>query len=229
MAGRVHVVVSSDFRMIEWISRACVNHWAAGILGLRLFLLLVHQLLRTAPSNENTSILWCYGPPMTNECLTNGTKIHKSFSLWFDTSDDFWIEKSRIKMFRTRTILRTPSRNFFSTSAKAQGAKATTPTQSTSNPSSEKKKKRLVVAVGGNALQRRGDRLTIENMLVRNFCSHFCVWWMQLEYYTVLVDRLYALYWTTLNISFILPKWHALIFLFMFSIRNWHALTESCG
>jgi carbamate kinase len=24
----------------------------------------------------------------------------------------------------------------------------------------------LVVAVGGNALQRRGDRLTIENMLV---------------------------------------------------------------
>ena len=83
-------------------------------------------------------------------------------------------------MFRTRTILRTPSRNFFSTSAKAQGAKATSTTQSTSNPSSEKKKKRLVVAVGGNALQRRGDRLTIENMLVRNFVVTFvcdeCNW-----------------------------------------------------
>ena len=58
-------------------------------------------------------------------------------------------------------------RAFFSTAPKAEAAKAATP----SAPSTDKKqkKKRLVVAVGGNALQRRGDRLTIENMLVCPF------------------------------------------------------------
>ena len=57
-------------------------------------------------------------------------------------------------------------RAFFSTAPKAEAAKAATP----STPSADKKKKkRLVVAVGGNALQRRGDRLTIENMLVCPF------------------------------------------------------------
>lgn len=41
------------------------------------------------------------------------------------------------------------------------------PTASTTSNStaSGDKKLRIVVAVGGNALQRRGDRLTIENML----------------------------------------------------------------
>ncbi len=38
-------------------------------------------------------------------------------------------------------------------------------TSSTSHKKDEEKKLRIVVAVGGNALQRRGDRLTIENML----------------------------------------------------------------
>jgi hypothetical protein len=32
-------------------------------------------------------------------------------------------------------------------------------------PAADGKKLRMVVAVGGNALQRRGERLTIENML----------------------------------------------------------------
>ena len=54
-------------------------------------------------------------------------------------------------------------RAFFSTAPKAEAAKAATP--ATPSPDKNKKKKRLVVAVGGNALQRRGDRLTIENML----------------------------------------------------------------
>lgn len=53
-------------------------------------------------------------------------------------------------------------RAFFSTAAKAEATK-TTAEKTPSTP--DKKKKRLVVAVGGNALQRRGDRLTIENML----------------------------------------------------------------
>ena len=54
-------------------------------------------------------------------------------------------------------------RAFFSTAPKAEAAKAATP--ATPSADKNKKKKRLVVAVGGNALQRRGDRLTIENML----------------------------------------------------------------
>jgi hypothetical protein len=36
---------------------------------------------------------------------------------------------------------------------------------STSTNHTQQKKSRLVIAVGGNALQRRGERLTIENML----------------------------------------------------------------
>ena len=50
-----------------------------------------------------------------------------------------------------------------STTASASSATSTT-TSSTSGPA-KGKKQRLVVAVGGYALQRRGDRLTIENML----------------------------------------------------------------
>ena len=66
-------------------------------------------------------------------------------------------------MLQSQAMLRAgfARRAFFSTAAKATAA--TTP----STPIPAKKKKRLVVAVGGNALQRRGDRLTIENMLVR--------------------------------------------------------------
>jgi len=56
-------------------------------------------------------------------------------------------------------------RAFFSTATKADASKATTSATTPSTTSPDKKKKRLVVAVGGNALQRRGDRLTIENML----------------------------------------------------------------
>jgi len=51
------------------------------------------------------------------------------------------------------------SRRMLSTTADA--------TAVVSSPSTKKedKKLRIVVAVGGNALQRRGDRLTIENQL----------------------------------------------------------------
>ncbi|CAJ1934208.1 unnamed protein product [Cylindrotheca closterium] len=48
------------------------------------------------------------------------------------------------------------------TGAVADLASKSTPT---SSPTQNGKKLRLVVAVGGNALQRRGERLTIENML----------------------------------------------------------------
>ena len=54
-------------------------------------------------------------------------------------------------------------RNFSTTSA-GESTASSTPT--TSSGPAKGKKQRLVVAVGGNALQRRGDRLTIENMLV---------------------------------------------------------------
>jgi hypothetical protein len=50
-----------------------------------------------------------------------------------------------------------------STASGSSAASAATTTPST--PSKKKEKLRIVVAVGGNALQRRGDRLTIENML----------------------------------------------------------------
>ena len=52
----------------------------------------------------------------------------------------------------------------FSTSAGASTNAAPKPSPTVS-PTKDGKKLRLVVAVGGNALQRRGERLTIENML----------------------------------------------------------------
>ena len=46
------------------------------------------------------------------------------------------------------------------TAAKPEGITSDVP-----KPPGGDKKLRMVVAVGGNALQRRGERLTIENML----------------------------------------------------------------
>mmetsp|Transcript_29042 Transcript_29042/g.48344 ORF Transcript_29042/g.48344 Transcript_29042/m.48344 type:complete len:378 (-) Transcript_29042:347-1480(-) len=60
------------------------------------------------------------------------------------------------------------SRRMFSSATASSASSATSTTTSTTTSSSgpaKGKKQRLVVAVGGNALQRRGDRLTIENML----------------------------------------------------------------
>jgi hypothetical protein len=52
------------------------------------------------------------------------------------------------------------------TSPSAPVAGTTSTTSTISSPTKkEDKKLRIVVAVGGNALQRRGDRLTIENQL----------------------------------------------------------------
>ena len=62
-------------------------------------------------------------------------------------------------------------RTFANAAAAAAGTSSPTPVPSSSTSTStttkkdEEKKLRIVVAVGGNALQRRGDRLTIENML----------------------------------------------------------------
>jgi exo-beta-1,3-glucanase (GH17 family) len=72
--------------------------------------------------------------------------------------------------FQRRVLVRVGlTQRFLSTSTAAATATATTSTSSTSSSSSSVsksgKKQRLVVAVGGNALQRRGERLTIENML----------------------------------------------------------------
>lgn len=51
-------------------------------------------------------------------------------------------------------------------SATVSSAAASSPSTTTTKKDEDKDKKlRIVVAVGGNALQRRGDRLTIENML----------------------------------------------------------------
>ena len=47
----------------------------------------------------------------------------------------------------------------------ASGSSVSSAATTTLTESKEDKKLRIVVAVGGNALQRRGDRLTIENML----------------------------------------------------------------
>ncbi len=82
-------------------------------------------------------------------------------------------------MLQRQAILKTglARRAFFSTQAAAPkvaaAAAAATDAPTPSKPAG--KKKRLVVAVGGNALQRRGDRLTIENMLVciREFSDGF--------------------------------------------------------
>ena len=73
-------------------------------------------------------------------------------------------------MLQRQAILRTglsSRRALLSTATKAPSATATATATATTASPEKKKKKRLVVAVGGNALQRRGDRLTIENMLVR--------------------------------------------------------------
>ena len=80
---------------------------------------------------------------------------------------NFACQKIYTKMLQTQAMLRTglASRAFFSTAAKEAPKAAAAVTATPSKPT---KKKRLVVAVGGNALQRRGDRLTIENMLVCN-------------------------------------------------------------
>ena len=59
------------------------------------------------------------------------------------------------------------SRRMLSTAAGSSPVAAPTSATSTipSATKKEDKKLRIVVAVGGNALQRRGDRLTIENQL----------------------------------------------------------------
>jgi len=64
--------------------------------------------------------------------------------------------RALIHLSKTRCSFSTKS------GAVAEAGSKTTPTPS---PSQSGKKLRLVVAVGGNALQRRGERLTIENML----------------------------------------------------------------
>ena len=66
----------------------------------------------------------------------------------------------RQALFRSVGLTR---RMFAST---AGSSSSTTSTSAiTTTKKDEDKKLRIVVAVGGNALQRRGDRLTIENML----------------------------------------------------------------
>ena len=82
-------------------------------------------------------------------------------------------------MLLQRQVFLRPSvyltRRLFSNATAAAGSSSTTSTVSSPSSTStttttqkkddEEKKLRIVVAVGGNALQRRGDRLTIENML----------------------------------------------------------------
>jgi hypothetical protein len=61
----------------------------------------------------------------------------------------------------TRRMLSTNTGSAAATTATT----ATTASSSSTTTTPKDKKLRIVVAVGGNALQRRGDRLTIENML----------------------------------------------------------------
>lgn len=61
-----------------------------------------------------------------------------------------------MRMGLTRRVLSTASKS---------STTATVTSTPTASAIKEDKKLRIVVAVGGNALQRRGDRLTIENML----------------------------------------------------------------
>ena len=56
-------------------------------------------------------------------------------------------------------VTRMGSRRMFATDSASSAAPAS------SSADKKNKKLRIVVAVGGNALQRRGDRLTIENMM----------------------------------------------------------------
>ena len=62
----------------------------------------------------------------------------------------------------TRQILRTAQ---FSTATKTEPIPEGITSSKAEPPAGDAKRLRLVVAVGGNALQRRGERLTIENML----------------------------------------------------------------
>eukprot|EP00980_Cylindrotheca_fusiformis_P007814 scaffold1669_cov129-Cylindrotheca_fusiformis.AAC.25 len=59
------------------------------------------------------------------------------------------------------------ARRMFATASASSAASTSTPSTSPASSATPKKDKklRLVLAVGGNALQRRGDRLTIENQL----------------------------------------------------------------
>lgn len=68
---------------------------------------------------------------------------------------------------RSRYLLNHHRFRFLSTKTETSTATAATLKSSSDGTSviKREKKKRIVVAVGGNALQRRGDRLTIENML----------------------------------------------------------------
>jgi carbamate kinase len=67
-------------------------------------------------------------------------------------------------MMQRRGIMRmgTMTRAFATVTGSTAASSSTSTSSSASKP---EKKLRIVVAVGGNALQRRGDRLTIENML----------------------------------------------------------------
>lgn len=70
-----------------------------------------------------------------------------------------------ISMFLQRQVLLRSvglTRRMIATTAGSSSSAAAAPPTTKKD---EEKKLRIVVAVGGNALQRRGDRLTIENML----------------------------------------------------------------
>ena len=75
-------------------------------------------------------------------------------------------------MIRRHIVPRTcylTNRFFLSTkttvASSVSGTKSDAVVAATTSKDETRKRKRIVVAVGGNALQRRGDRLTIENML----------------------------------------------------------------
>lgn len=75
-------------------------------------------------------------------------------------------------MIRRHIVPRTcylTNRFFLSTkttvASSVSGTKSDAVVATTTSKDETRKRKRIVVAVGGNALQRRGDRLTIENML----------------------------------------------------------------
>ena len=67
-------------------------------------------------------------------------------------------------MIQRYALMRMTSRHRMFATASARSSNAASATN-TSSDTKKEKKLRIVVAVGGNALQRRGDRLTIENML----------------------------------------------------------------
>ena len=78
----------------------------------------------------------------------------------------------RSSVYLTRRLLSTAggaaagsSSTTTSSSSTTVSTPASSSTTSQQKKDDEEKRLRIVVAVGGNALQRRGDRLTIENML----------------------------------------------------------------